>query len=414
MVQTQNENAKSALNLLRVDGPVSYSCWVYRNKKDEPTLIHNFGDIHVHRSGCSTMNNNEDPFMSIEELIAGTMHHAYKNNRGPLDKSIIDFFLEDARHECYRTIQKQSRSEMLNQGALNRLEREFAPCLCLTTRFRFRCRLDFPAGRIHASDLRLVLGFSHIEGSVVENWPEIEDKRSDTWKRFKYTIFNQFLHVEDKKIINKLFEMYDEIQALSPEELKKKYYTPLMDIYLLGRLFRKYEPYSFQKKKYAFNNAPVQNAVIYSGDNHKNIYDKFFREIGATLLYSFNSTYISPEVGPAQCVKIPIFINRARDSPYLPMVSDFDKNSIIYGNFNNLNFVSIETEYKKFDNLNKNRKDRVRNYAIEREEKKEVILFRPSQTLFYGQNRPQPKYKELRSEEPQAKRQRIGGKEEEP
>jgi hypothetical protein len=96
------------------------------------------------------------------------------------------------------------------------------------------------------------------------------------------------------------------------------------------------------------------------------------------------------------------------------MVSDFDKNSIIYGNFNNLNFVSIETEYKKFDNLNKNRKDRVRNYAIEREEKKEVILFRPSQTLFYGQNRPQPKYKELRSEEPQAKRQRIGGKEEEP
>jgi len=411
MVQTQNENAKFALNLLRVDGPVSYSCWVYRNKKDEPTLIHNFGDIHVHGSGCSTMNNNEDPFMSIEELIAGTMHHAHINNRTPLDKSIIDFFLEDARHECYRTIYKQSRSEMLNQGALNRLEREFAPCLCLTD--MKNCRLDFPAGRIHASDIRLVLGFAG--GPVVKDWPEIEDKRSDTWKRFKYTIANQIHHVVDKKIQNKLFKMFYQIKALSREELQKNSYAPLMDIYLLGRLFRSYEPLIDQNPKSAFHNAPVQNAVIYSGDHHKNIYDIFFRKIGATLLYSFNGTYISPEVGLAQCVKIPIFLS-ARKISYLPMVSDFGKNSIIYGNINNLNFVSIETEYDKFKNLNTQQiEDSSRNYAIEREEEKEVKLLRPSQTLFYGQNLPIRKYPKIpRSEEPQAKRQRIGGKEEEP
>jgi hypothetical protein len=136
--------------------------------------------------------------MSIEELIAGTMHHAYINKR-PLHKPVIDFFLEDARHECYNTIQKQPRSEMLNQGALNRLEREFAPCLCLTD--MKNCRLDFPAGRIHASDIRLVLGFAG--GPVVKDWPEIEDKRSDTWKAFKYTIINQIQHVVDKKIQNK-------------------------------------------------------------------------------------------------------------------------------------------------------------------------------------------------------------------
>ena len=413
MVQTQNENAKSALNLLRVDGPVSYSCWVYRNKKDEPTLIHNFGDIHVHRSGCSTMNNNEDPFMSIEKLIAGTIRVAHINNR-PLHKQVIDFFLEDARHECYHNIHKQSRSEMLNQGALNRLERKFAPCLCLTG--MKNCRLDFPAGRIHASDIRLVLGFAG--GPVVKDWPEIEDKRSDTWKAFKYTIINQIQHVVDEKILYKLFKMFYQIKALSPEELKKNSYAPLMDIYLLGRLFRKYEPYPDQTPKSAFENAPVQNAVIYSGDHHKNIYDIFFRKIGATLLYSFNSTLINPEVGPAQCVKIPIFLS-ARNISYLPMVSDFGKNSIIYGNFNNLNFVSIETEYDKFKNLNTQQiEDSSRNYAIEREENKEVNLLRPSQTLFYGQNLPRRKYpKKPRSEEPQAKRQRIEpqeGKEEEP
>jgi len=409
MVQTQNENAKSALNLLRVDGPVSYSCWVYRNQAGRPTLIHNFGDIHVHGSGCSTMNNNEDPFMSIEKLIAGTMQLAHINNRRPLHKKVIDFFLEDARHECYNTIHKQSRSKMLNQGALNRLEREFAPCLCLTD--MRNCRLDFPAGRIHASDIRLVLGFAG--GPVVKDWPEIEDKRSKTWKYFKYIVFNQIYHIKDKKIRKELSKMYSKIKALSREELKKNSYAPLMDIYLLGRLFRRYdEPYPGQTPKSAFENAPVENAVIYSGDHHKNIYDIFFKKIGATLLYSFNSTYISPEVGLAQCVKIPIFW--ARNISYLPMVSDFDIYSIIY-NINNLNFVSIETEYDKFKNLNTQQiEDSSRNYAIEREENKEVKLLRPSQTLFYGQKFPQPKYKKPRSEEPQAKRQRRAGKEEEP
>jgi len=389
MVQTQNRNDhedededeekkkedEDGSDLLRVDGPVSYSCWVYRNQAGRPTLIHNFGDIHVHRSGCSTK---EDLYMSIEELIAETMHTA-------IDFDVIDFFFEGARHECYNTIQKQPRSEMLNQGAINRLEREFAPCLCLAN--MQRCQQGFPAGRIHASDIRIVLGMN--DQFVI---PDIENKKSLAWKYFKYIVFNQIYHIKDKKIRKELSKMYSEIKALSREDLQEHTYTPLMDIYLLGRLFRSYEPLPDQTPKYAFHNAPVQNAVIYSGDYHKNIYDKFFNEIGAEILYSFNSPEISKEVGPAQCVRIPTLVND-RYRLYLPMVSDFE---------NEEHPETIESLYKRFEN-----KPPLYNYAITKEEKK-VQSLRPYQILFYGQKFTQPKYKKPRLEGPQAKRQRTG------
>jgi len=206
LVQTQNRNEDeddSDFNLLRVDGPVAYSCWVYRNQAGRPTLIHNFGDIHVHRSGCSIKD--EDLYMSIEELIAETMHTA-------IDFDVIDFFFEGARHECYNTIQKQPQSEMLNQGALNRLEREFAPCLCLAN--MQRCQQGFPAGRIHASDIRKVLGMN--DQFVI---PDIENKKSLAWKYFKYIVFNQINHIKDKKIRKELSKMYSKIKALSREDL---------------------------------------------------------------------------------------------------------------------------------------------------------------------------------------------------
>ena len=396
MIQTQNRNDHededadededededgSDFNLLRVDGPVAYSCWLYRNQANQPTLIHNFGDVHVHRSGCSTMKNDEDPFMSIEELIWETMHTA-------IGFDVIDFFLEVARHDCYSNINKQPLSELLNQGAINRLENTFASCLCLAD--MQTCQRFFPAGRIHASDIRSVLGFAG--GPVVEDWPEIEDKQSDTWKGFKYIVTNQIYHVEDEIIRNELFKMYDEIKALSRKDLQKNSYAPLMDIYLLGRLFRSYKPYPDQKPKSAFDNAPVQNAVIYSGEHHKRIYDQFFRKIGTKKLYGFNSPIISENIGLAQCVKIPTFVND-RHRLYLPMVSDFETNPDI-----------IELAYNNFENLEQ--PPLYMNYAITKD-KKEVKLLRPQQTLFEGQKFPQPKYpKKPRLKEPQAKRQR--------
>jgi len=367
-----------------VDGPISYSCWLYMYG-GRPTLIHNFGDEHLLRSGCSGKNNFiSEEFVSIEELISNTIDDAKKN------ETVIDLFLEGVRHNNYSHYYI-NELKLLHRGALNRLEYKFSSCLCLSEDKIEECRKKFPNGRIHAIDLRDVLGYNK---RVI---PNIENKKSDTWIAFRSTVKNQIYRVEDADVREHLLKLYDSIKALSQEQLQDNFYSDLMDIYLLGRLFRRYDPPFNSKPKTDFNNSPVKNAVIYSGDNHKNIYDKFFKKIKAINLYSFNSPFIINDDIEAQCVEIPTIFNCLFFYNRLPMVEDFK------------NPGDIANEYKDFE-----KKTLYRDYA-EIRKKKKVFRWNPQQTLFQGQTLPQRKYpRKPRSEEPQAKRQRIGGKEEEP
>ena len=405
------------METIMVDGPISYSCWLYTNPEGRPTIIHNFGDIHHLTSGCSGKQE-ANGFVSIEKLISETMH--YSNGL-----AMVDFFLEGIRHDCYKN-HHGFFDDLSHLGALNRLESEFSPCLCLTSEQKRReCRQSFPSGRIHASDIRRILGFPgfiNINDDIIfRNWPEIEDKQSDTWITFRNLVKNQIYRVKDASVRKDLLEMFKKIKALSQVEFQKVFYAPLMDIYLLGRLFRSYKPeYEYDLKNFFltsmfeynlndffltsnfnltksdFNNAPVQNAVIYSGYKHKRVYDNFFNKIGtrAELLYSFSSPNINDEVGPAQCVQIPAFVRHPWHRPCLPIVSDFQNNE------------TIKSAYKEFNrNLRTPLKELLyNNYAIQKEERKVIMRF-PFQRLLQKKRQKYPK--KPQEEEPPAKRQRT-------
>ena len=388
---------------MMVDGPISYSCWLYRNPEGRPTIIHNFGDKHYLRSGCAGKQaGSAKGFVSIEDLISETMINPY---------AVVDFFFEAPRSDSFgHNYTAESGSgycgfssgyceykPLLSQGALNRLDDKFRNCLSVGSQFLKKCRKKFPNGRIHAIDIRNVLG---IKRNFI---PDMEDKESKTWQFFKILVRNQIFRVEDENVRNELYEIYNDIKALSPKELYKQTYVYLMDIYLLGRLFRSYVPLLGQKQKTAFNNASVQNAVIYSGDHHKKNYDYFFRNIGAVELYSFKSPKFTKysrhtKGGDSyQCVQIPKlkYIQRT-----LPIVEEFSNNPDIivqaYKQFN-----------KKYKKLSKNRLHR--HYSINRGEA-EVITQVKFKNDEFKQDVPKKKY-------PQAKRQKIEpqeGKEEEP
>jgi len=408
---------------IMVDGPISYSCWLYTNPEGRPTIIHNFGDNHILRSGCSGKQEAKG-FVSIEKLISQTIVYAKELQSAPeLKKKIpvVDFFLEAPLTDSYginledsvlkRYGYRQFEDPPLRYGAINRLDDEFRFCLSYSVNLTEKCRSKFPNGRIHAIDIRDVLGIIDEPGKLYI--PDIEKKKSKTWQGFRFFVINQIFRVNDENVRNKLYKMYDEIKALSPQELLYPYVS-LMDIYLLGRLFRSYEPLPDQNLKSAFNNAPVQNAVIYSGNTHKKNYDKFFEKIGAVELYSFKSpkdiyTPLSKKYHDrSQCIQIPIF----RGEYTLPMVEEFSDNKFF-----------IYRAYKQFVEkdryLSQNRWHR--HYAINRTVTNPKTTGRRCKNnggLFKEQDFPIKKFpKRLRSEEPQAKRQRIEpqeGKEEEP
>jgi hypothetical protein len=300
---------------LFVDGPVAYSCWVYRdpNRDDLATIIHNFGDIHRLYSGCSyTM----APKISIEELISETI--AVANERG----TVVDLFFETEQSDCYNSV-TYSKYAMQLKGAMNRIAAKFSSCFCLTNALKKQeCRENFPAGRFHAVDLRRVLGFS----TPSKDWPEMEDKQSAHWIGFKTFVKNQIYRVENGNVRGKLLEMYQTIRGNF--ELKKDTvdsYNSIMDIYLLGRLFRSYDNIGGNLKS-AFNNAAVKNAILYTGMRHKLQYDEFFKAIGALCVYEFQpipQQLLHPRMLPfPQCVGVPVFkINNRRY--YLPLYEDF-------------------------------------------------------------------------------------------
>jgi len=252
-----------------VDGPVAYSCWVYQdpNRDGRATIIHNFGDIHRLYSGCAHLSATK---VSIEELISETIAIAQDKN------AVVDLFLETEQCDCYSSV-KYSKYAFQLRGAMNRVAAKFSSCFCLTNALKKQeCRETFPAGRFHAVDLRRVLGFF----TPSKDWPEMEDKQSAHWIGFKTFVKNQIYRVEDAIVRENLLEMYKKIKANF--ELKKDTvdtYNPIMDIYLLGRLFRSYDNIGGNLKT-AFNNTAVKNAILYTGNRHKLQYDEFFKAIG--------------------------------------------------------------------------------------------------------------------------------------
>jgi len=394
---------------MMVDGPISYSCWLYTNPEGWPTIIHNFGDVHHLRSGCSGKQEAKG-FVSIEDLISETMSD---NPANP--NLVVDFFFEAPRTDNYgidyhgnggfNTLKKP----LLSQGAMNRLENKFRDCLTVGSQFLKQCRFEFPNGRIHAIDIRVELGIDdYLEKYIVK----MGDKKSDNWQFFEILVKNQIFRVEDDNVRNELYELYDDIEALSPQELYNQTYESLMDIYLLGRLFRSYKPLPDQKPKTAFHNAPVRNAVIYSGNDHKKNYDKFFEKIGAVELYSFKSPKMSkmskllvnnfPPTVHHQCVQIPVFLFNGTERRTLPIVEDFwnDPDFIVYV------YKQFNEKYRK---LSKNRLHR--HYSIDRKEARVRTQLHHYNGKFEKQDIPNIKFPK---KQPQAKRQRIGGKEEEP
>ena len=299
---------------LMVDGPVSYSCWVYQdpNRNGLATIIHNFGDIHRLYSKCSYTIRSK---ISIEELISETIAVAKEKN------SVVDLFFETEQSDCYNSV-TYSKYAMQLRGAMNRIAAKFSSCFCSNALKKQECRENFPAGRFHAVDLRRVLGFS----TPSKDWPEMEDKQSAHWILFKTFVKNQIYRVEDGNVRGKLLEMYQTIKGNF--ELKKDTvhsYNHIMDIYLLGRLFRSYDNIG-GKFKSAFNNAAVKTAILYTGNRHKLQYDDFFEAIGARRVYEFQpipQQLLHPKMLPfAQCVEVPVF--KISNRQYcLPLHEDF-------------------------------------------------------------------------------------------
>lgn len=288
----QRQNIPSQMGTVTVQGPVSYTCLTSPQKNDWlPMTIHNFGDVHTKNKGCT-----QPPFIELHQLIESTARE-YSDR-------IIDVFFEIPIDWYTMDYVEYKTSDFIMDVFLY-----FKQKGCMSPRFvpEFYCHDYYPNVRFHNVDIRQTY---HIN---VEELEEIIRTNRDP--------DGKLLMIKDD-IDKQLQRIPKQTSLYLRTEFEKVFqnYTPntclifLMDFYLLGRLFRSYET----PKRNSFGNVRVQNAIIYSGNNHARFYTNLL--LGSSY-FRFKSTLrnfdtVKMSKGEYnQCNPIPVRVNA--NGPYL-------------------------------------------------------------------------------------------------
>jgi hypothetical protein len=265
-----------------VNGPVSFYIFV---SPDQKKYIYLFGDVHTKESGCD----GSKPFIKLQDLISNTIRiHSDK---------IIDVFLEKRNFEITSKEEKSFMSE------LNKYFNKDG-CGLPYTSFSDKCKEKYPNARFHSADIRqFYISMPKLLEMLKSPTPDMKILESMTEKLVK-----QIDAVKDKSIRDRLYAIFKTIHA--DMHYKSDKLSPLMDVYLLSRLFRSYGDH--EDKKVDFDNEDVNYAIVYTGNAHTDFYCKFLLSSGYDLLYEVNKTKRY-----TQCIEIPVLVDNETDAPFL-------------------------------------------------------------------------------------------------
>ena len=270
-------------NTVLVNGPVSFYIFV---SPDQKKYIYLFGDVHTKESGCDK----SKQFIRLENLIRNTIRiHSDK---------IIDVFLETP---IFRdTFNNSFMSELVRSFILDK-------CTLPYTFYPDTCKKTYPNARFHSTNIR----WSYIKRPELSKMLKSSTPDMEILDFISETVTRQILAVEDELIQAKLLEIPATIHTDKSDKL-----SPLMDVYLLGRLFRSYRSCGFKEdikdKKVDFDNEDVNYAIVYTGNAHTDSYCDFLLSIDYALLYEVNKT--KPYT---QCIEIPVLVDTETGAPFL-------------------------------------------------------------------------------------------------
>ena len=294
-----------------VSGPVRYDKIIYQDK-----VIHNFGDVHNYNYSCE-----DKKSITMEKLLDATIAHH--------PDEIIDIFFEhgplnvpdDGQSYVYHSTNYMSQLFshyhlcFLNKNGKTGVHRTKA------------CDEKYPNVRFHVIDFRQFI-IQFLKTKTHARYDEyimnmyyygVDSVNLHEYIRIMFN--NQYRAIEDKSIIIKLEKMYTDmihkIQSIPFPKLFSNFSAystfilmTLMDIYLLARMFRRYDSDSPK-----FKNATPQKIIIYSGMFHTHTYTEFLKEIGGEVVmhsgsyefFTFDTclSYIDTNA-LIQCISIPV------------------------------------------------------------------------------------------------------------
>jgi hypothetical protein len=293
-----------------VSGPTRYDYIIYQDK-----VIHNIGDVHRYYDSCE-----DEKTITVEELLDATIaHHA---------DEIIDIFFECGPQDVIKT---EEEDVPPIDSYISQLHHHFNLCFVnkdgKTGFYRTRaCDEKYPNVRFHLIDFRqFIIQFlkkkTHIPfDEYIMNMYYYGTDSVNLHVYIRTMFNNQYRAIEDESIIEKLELMYKDmihkIQSIPFEQFYDNFSSKttfilmtLMDIYLLARMFRRYDSDSP-----SFKNATPNKIIIYSGMYHTHNYNEFLKQIGGEVVMHSGS-YEFPRIdtlvdraGPmvTQCISIPV------------------------------------------------------------------------------------------------------------
>ncbi len=270
-----------------VNGPVSFYAFV---SPDQKKYIYLFGDVHTKRRGCDK----SKLFIKLQDLISNTIRiHSDK---------IIDVFLEKRNFE---TTSKEEEEEE-EKSFMTELKKyfDFYGCGSPYASYSNNCKENYPNARFHSADIRSFYTKNSEYLTEILKSPAPNKIKDEVLKKIK----KQIDAVKDMLIRDKLHDVFASVYF--DMHYKSDKLSPLMDVYLLSRLFRSYGDH--EDKKVDFDNEDVNYAIVYTGNKHTDFYCDFLLSSGYDLLYKVNKlTHYT------QCIEIPVLVDNKTGAPFL-------------------------------------------------------------------------------------------------
>ena len=273
-------HAPLPIDSMTITGPVSY-----HTLTNGSIIIHNFGDVHDNDKGCSV----DQHSITLHELLNNTIQ-SYSDR-------IIDIFFE-VPFWMYPNVSK-SRIE---QTFFWKTFAFFIEKGCMTPLYKRQqeCTSIYPHVRFHNIDIRQHF-FALDHKITVEDMFTMFQTNTDPYgiiAEVKKILYKQFMHLPTG-IATYLTKKVEELHQ--PREFDMM--VGLLDIYLVARLIRTY----ITNKRNSYGNAPVRNAIIYTGNEHTININKMLEELHFTRHISIDNDHGNENY--SQCITIPVEIN---------------------------------------------------------------------------------------------------------
>lgn len=294
----RNFEAWQGARLVPVSGITHYSKIVLR-RRNGILVVHNLGEIHSRNSEC---------LVSIQERLS-----AIQLIKNTLSQDFPVHIFVEREFGQHSALNSGERWKGFNKQTtnLNKLEKLLDPCFSYYQRFLQKhgkeVECQFPKAIVHYTDLRINYFKNHRFKSVEDFYLKTKSIFKDYFKLVENQIksisdenernFMYRLIEDSKKIMKREESLYHEKEDDVTDIMGQLLQMWILDLNMIARILRDYDE------------QPVRHAIIYSGDLHSQVYDKFFKDLGADIFKSHKTNMKKRSDMQVQCTPVPLIIS---------------------------------------------------------------------------------------------------------